>query len=296
MPKLKEMTCLVSRSACLLGLLAVAVVGCSDLGGDGDAGGTGGVSGTGGAGGTGGVGGTGGTPPPATWTMYYGFVSNNPADPPLEGVEVCAEYEDATKRCETSDAAGRATLEVRTNTPFTLTVERQGYGSQIFGWTIGEQHYGASWYPDEPISNFVLWPDAQLAAVAAELETPYPLLEDGMVGLTCCAEEEVVLAGVTFAPVGPTIDDVGDAFYATAPPDQYSLGLVETPAAFLWPSAMPLLEGGFTKVAPGVQQFEISGAVGNCRGGGWPSDTANRIRVPVRAGFITRGYFNCSAP
>jgi hypothetical protein len=61
MLKLKDMTCLVSRWACVLGMLAVAVVGCSDLSGDGGAGGTGGSGGVGGTGGLGGTGGSAGT-------------------------------------------------------------------------------------------------------------------------------------------------------------------------------------------------------------------------------------------
>jgi hypothetical protein len=61
MLKLKEMTCLLSRWALVLGLLALPIVACGETTGAGGSGGTGGTGGMAGSGGSAGSGGTGGT-------------------------------------------------------------------------------------------------------------------------------------------------------------------------------------------------------------------------------------------
>jgi len=104
-------------------------------------------------------------------------------------------------------------------------------------------------------------------------------------------------AGVTFTPMGPTSDAVGERFYYDVATEQYSLDLEATTGA---PSAnlLPLAEGGFTEVAPGEQQFEFGGTIGDCSlvSWGWPGDTPNTIRVPVRDGYITYGSMVCDKP
>jgi hypothetical protein len=103
------------------------------------------------------------------------------------------------------------------------------------------------------------------------------------------------VAGVTFTPMGPTGDAVGEPFYYDAATEQYSLDLEATTGA---PTAvlLPLAEGGFTEVTSGEQQFEFGGTAGDCSrpSWGWPVDGApNTIRVPVREGFITYGSMIC---
>jgi hypothetical protein len=290
MPKLKDMTCLVSRWACLLGLLAVAVVGCSDLGGDGGAGGTGGVGGTGGAGGTG------GTPLPDTVTVLYLFREHNPDgdDPPLEGVELCAEYEDSTKECETSNGDGKAVFEFRANEKVTVTIEKESHGSKLVGLVFGETEFGGGFHIEEPF-EIPMWTDAQLAAVAGEqlnLDPAYPW-EGGVVAIGF----DRALEGATFAPVGSTIGEVGPAFYLDYEAGVYSRDL-EATTLYVPGVDEHFNDGGFTNVTPGVQQFEVGGAVGDCHGAfiGWPGDTANSLRVPVRAGFTTYGIVRCDVP
>jgi hypothetical protein len=194
---------------------------------------------------------------------------------------------------------GRAVLELPTNEEFTLTWEKEGYGPYIGGVVIGENPYGGSWVPEAPL-EIRMYPDAQLEALAEQLGTPYPW-EGGIITLISVGPNDysVGFAGMTLEPVGSTIGEVGEAFYFDAATEQYSLDLEETTEVFppeLW--ALPLGQGGFTEVTPGVQQFEVSGAVGACHGppGGWPGDTANRIRVPVREGFSTWANMNCDAP
>jgi hypothetical protein len=294
MLKLKEMTCLLSRWACVLGLLAAPIVGCSDLDGDsgtGGVGGTGGNSGAGGIGGTGGIGGAGGAD---TVLALYTILANNPDgdDPPLEGVKVC--FDDI---CALSDSRGRLALEGPTNQEITFTMEKEGYGSWISGGVVGENPFGGSYYNTGPLT-FLMYTDAQLEAIAGEqleLDPAYPW-EGGIVGLV--ANTSVGLAGVTFEPVGSTVGEVGQAFYFDAATEQYSIDLEATTSFAQVYTRFPFAEGGFAGVTPGVQQFELSGAIGDCHGPswGWPGDTANSIRVPVREGFGTYGSMNCDPP
>jgi hypothetical protein len=99
---------------------------------------------------------------------------------------------------------------------------------------------------------------------------------------------------VTFAPVGSTIDAVGEAFYFDASTEQYSLDLEATTAFSGAADSLPLVQGGFADVTPEEQQFEFGGTAGDCLvSWGWPGDAPNRIRVPVRKGFRTYGSMAC---
>ncbi|MGB5695067.1 MAG: hypothetical protein WBM46_05405 [Polyangiales bacterium] len=293
MLNLKEMTCLLSRWALVLGLLVAPIVGCSDLSGDG---GTGGTGGNGGTGGDAGNGGTGGTSGPELLQALVTYVANNPDgdDPPLEGVNACVEYGE-TQSCFLTNASGRAVVDFPADLAFTWTSEKEGYGSLIGG--AGENAFGPAWRPSGALT-LVMYTDAQLEAIAAEqlqLDPAYPW-NGGIVGLV--ANTGTGLAGVTFAPVGSTIGAVGQAFYFDAGTEQYSIDLEATTSFPFVYDQFPFAEGGFTEVAPGVQQFEIGGMIGDCQGPsfGWSGDTANSIRVPVREGFRTYGSMQCDPP
>jgi hypothetical protein len=56
--------------------------------------------------------------------------------------------------------------------------------------------------------------------------------------------------------------------------------------------------GGFVEVSAGEHEVEFGGTATTCTlGFGWPADAANRIRVPIRVGYITAGIMNnCDAP
>jgi hypothetical protein len=271
----------------MLALIAGPIAGCSD-----GTGGTG-AGGTGGTDGTGGTGGTGGTPLPDTWQVYYEFFETNPGgeEPRLEGVRSCVTYADTTESCATSNASGRLVLEFRTNEEFTLTVEKEGYGSWIGGAYFGVNRYGASWLPD--VLYFGLLPDARLEELAGQLETSYPW-QGGIVALVVADSSYTFLEGVTFVPVGSTVDQVGQVFYYDAATQQYNLDLDETMAA----ADFPLGQVIFTEVTAGVREFEVTGAIGDCYGPhfGLPGDEPNRIRVPVREGFWTWGRMECDPP
>lgn len=276
-----DTTCLSSRWACVLGLLVLPIIGCSDPSSDG-------AGGTGGTGGAGGQSGTGGSP--ETLQIFATVVENNPGgvDQPLEGVNICVEYGDS-KNCFMTGANGEAVVDFPANQAFTWTMEKDNYGSSIGG--AGENAFGSDWRPSGPLT-FPMYPDAQLEAIAAgqlQLDPANPWV-GGIVGLVPNAG--VGLPGVTFEPVGSTIGQVGQEFYFDDENDEYSLVLGATTATLV---LQPFGMGGFTEVAPGVQQFEIGGAVGECYGPsfGWSGDTANSIRVPVRDGFRTYGSMNC---
>ena len=56
-------------------------------------------------------------------------------------------------------------------------------------------------------------------------------------------------------------------------------------------------QGDFVEVPPGEYQVEFGGTAMNCTPGfGWPGDAAQRIKVPVRVGYISWGSMNCDAP
>jgi hypothetical protein len=281
MLEVEDVTCLVSRWALLLGLLVAPIVGCSDLSGDGGAGGTGGSSGAGGIGGTGGAGGTGG----GIVRALFQATARNPGgtDPPLEGVEIC---QADTDNCVISNASGRAELDLPANQEITITYELEGYGSQVSG-DVTDENFGS--FDRGPLPAR-MYTDAQLAAIAATLATPYPW-EGGIVGLVRLPNT----AGVTFEPVGASIGAVGEAFYFDSAIEEYSVAIEATTVSVDVYDRFPLGEGGFTEVTPGVQQFELGGTAGDCTRPsiGWPGDTPNRIRVPVRDGHITYGSMVC---
>jgi hypothetical protein len=200
--------------------------------------------------------------------------------PPSQGVQIC---QADTDNCDTTDANGRAELTVPFNQEITFTLEKEGFGSYIFG-NVSDVSRPSEWR---------MYPHEQLEAIAEQLGIMYPW-ERGMASLNTIFP---AVAGVTFTPVGSTINMVGELFYYDEATSQYSLNLEATTSAPS-PNLLPLGQGGFTKVAQGEQQFELGGTVGDCSDVslGWPGDTPNRIRVPVRDGYTTYGSMVCPGP
>jgi len=53
-------------------------------------------------------------------------------------------------------------------------------------------------------------------------------------------------------------------------------------------------EGTFLEVTPGEYQVEFGGTATNCSPlTAWPGDAANRLRVPVLAGYFSYASMNC---
>jgi hypothetical protein len=213
-------------------------------------------------------------------------------NPPGVGFEIC---QADTENCEKTDAAGRAELDVPANQEVAFTFENEGFGPFIVG-DVSDDTFGPECVGDGRVTVWEMFPIDQEAAIARQLQTPYPW-EGGIVGL---ARWVFPNTGVTFAAVGSTIDAVGEPFYFDAETKQYTLDL-EATTYFPGTDGLPLSQGGFTEVKaiPGEQQFEFGGTAGDCHcaSWAWPVEGApNRIRVPVREGYRTYGSMVCDDP
>jgi hypothetical protein len=212
----------------------------------------------------------------------------NSAVAPSQGVEIC---EVDTDNCVTTDPFGRASIQVPPNREVAFTFNKEGYGPLLVP-DVSDETYGGVGLGDGSPSTWRIYPEEQLQAVAQQLGTLYPW-EGGIVGLRVA--DPSGLAGVTFTPVGSTSGSVGESYYFDSESDEYSLDLeATTRIASGW--ALPVSEGGFTEVAPGEQQFEFGGTAVDCPRLSWAWPVENeprRIRVPVRAGYMTYGSIVC---
>ncbi len=250
-----------------------------------------------GSGGASGEGGAGGAEPELASVEMYVFdwsalpLSLTPAaggslpppEVPLEGVEVC---QLDTDNCVTTDSEGLTEIFFpRDGTEIAFTIVHEGYGRWVFSNAIDER------FPElfgSPL-RFPLYTHAYLEAIAAQVDVSYPW-EKGMVALGRWPPQR----GVKFMPVGPTVDEVGAAFYFDDETLRYSLeadatGIIQAINDF------PLSQGGFAEVTPGVHQFELSGEAGHCTHASWswPGDAPNRFRIPVLEGYTTYGSMRC---
>lgn len=241
------------------------------------------------SGGGGGEGGQGGGPEPTRVSLRLHVFELHPDQSPVEGAGVC---ELETENCVMSDRQGIAVLGLPANQEIAFTVEKEGYGPWLFANVTDDN------FP--PTGTAAMASHAQLAAIAEDLGVAYPW-ENGMVGLQRWFHHD----GVRFVPVGPTADEVGAGFYLAEmePPSdpytnigRYSLEL-EATKAFPTAAEFPLAQGGFVDVEAGIQQFEFSGNMEECfhAGWAWPGDAPNRIRIPVRAGYLNYGGMWCDA-
>lgn len=54
--------------------------------------------------------------------------------------------------------------------------------------------------------------------------------------------------------------------------------------------------GGFTELPPGTDEIELGGTAANCAlRTAWAGTGADRVKVPVEAGFFTDAYVVCDA-
>lgn len=265
----------------VVGLICIAVLATFFLIECGDEGGEGGRGGEGGAG-------------PEIATLYgytYEFDPplfgvEYPMMVPLKGVRLCQLN---TDNCVTSDARGVIKLHIpRTHEETAITMEKEGYGSWVYP-NVADDEFPEGGNEQKP-NPFPMFTHEQLASVAEQVGTSYPW-RGGIVALIRWLSPT---PGVKFVAVGPTADEVGNPFYFDVATQQYSLDLEATTNQWGL-SEFPLAEGGFTEVTPGVQQFQLAGAAGDCYhvSWGWPGDAPNRIRLPVFEGYTTYGSMRC---
>lgn len=254
------------------------MVGCSETTGEGGAGGD---AGTGGTAGTGGGAGNGGVQYRLRLTVSEpdGSIAN------VQDVEVC---EADTENCAMSDEVGVARIVVPADQEILFTIEKEGYGKWLTADVSDETR-------EQGVVMRRMHTNAQLEAAAGQLGIEYPWT-GGIVGLV--RYPTVVQGGVTFTPVGSTVDQVGDEFYYDGTLEEYSVDLQATSAFDGVGYLLPLGDGGFTEITPGEQQFEYGGTAGDCVvSWAWPGDTENTIRLPVREGYRTYGSMSdCTAP
>ncbi len=261
---INDVTSLSSRLACVLGLLVLSIVGCSDVDGGVGPGGTGGAGATGGTAGIGGAvgdGGSGGSGPVSILLEITGPDSVTERGPALVGVEVC---ETDTTHCETTNADGRAVLELPSNQVSSYTLSKEGYMTRLHAVVTDET------FTNEPFTFFPLFRDQIMEDLANDLQIPYPF-EGGL----------VTLQATPFGTAGVThelLSETATAYYIDEGGIP-TLGLTETTSSG---------QGGFLEVTAGEHQVEFGGTVTNCTARiGWPGDAANRVKFPVRVGHMT---------
>lgn len=234
------------------------------------------------------IGGQGGDPEPQWISVplliyeYDPFATPPRLYVPIEEARIC---ELDTDHCVRSDTDGAAVIDLPAGEETGFTVDKEGYGPWLYANVTDE---GFFQYGDAPYT-FPMISDEQLAVIANDLQTPYPW-EGGVVAM----HRWWPLHGVRFVPIGQTADLVGPSFYFDVAAARYRLDLEQT-TPDLDTADMPLAQGGFTEVEPGVHQFEFSGNMAGCyvTSWGWPGDAPNRFRIPVREGYRTYGSIRC---
>lgn len=250
------MNSLWNLGLCGLALLVAAAAGCDSE--------SGGLEGTGGNG-TGGGGGTGGTGGGETIPVV--FQIRGMTEPGLEGVQIC---EADTTNCATTDENGSAGIELPANREVLYTVSKDGYASELY----------ADETPFAGLRNHVLFTNQEIDDAAGGVGSMWPHAGTGW------ASFGVNLAGVTFQ----LIEASGVQWYINSE----GVGTTEIDATTT--EAIGGARGGFVEVAPGIFEVEYGGAATNCTVGiGWPSETPNRLRIPVRDGHISYASMTCDA-
>jgi len=175
-----------------------------------------------------------------------------------------------TDNCVKTNALGRATLSLPGQSEISYTIEKEGYDRVL--------------KPDVTDVDFLddvkvaLWPD-ELAKDWYEMAgSRYPLTNTGDVNIG-------ILPTAPYATVD-LVDASGERYYA----EQWGSPNPELEATTMTGNA------GFVGIAPGEFQIELGGWAQVCTPLlSWPGDKPNRIRFPVRAGYLTEMNVLCAA-
>jgi hypothetical protein len=212
----------------------------------------------------------------------FAFNPDEPSeDDRLEGVMICELGN--RDNCVVTDSDGLAVLELPACQEVGFTSEKEGYRSWVNANVTDDTLVNQGGVP--------MHTHEQTAAIADQLQTPYPW-EGGAVALIT----NLIPGGLTFAPVGSSVGEVGELSYFDVGTGKYDPDL-EATEALLGIYNFPLGSGGFVGITPGVHEFEFGGGAGGCTGvsWGWPVEGApNRIRLPILEGFTTYGSMFCN--
>lgn len=231
----------------IFALVLVGAVGCSDSG-------------------------SGGTSKTVTVELRVVTFSPGETDVPLEGAAVCVLE---STNCQTSDSDGMVSFEMPANSETGFNVVSEGYTPTLAPLTTGEE--------DLSRQTAVL-ADAVVEAMAAILDTPYPLEGDGVVAVS-------ILTAPVVAPengiAGATLTS-GEAY------DTFYLDENEFPSYELTATTAPSGVGGVVELPPGTHAMELGGEISNCViDSGWAGSTPSSLRLPVEAGFFTQAFVSC---
>jgi len=244
-------------------VLALGVMGCGQgLGPVGGGGGVGGDGGEAGDGGSGGVGGTNGEP-----VLLTVFMTS--FEPPImpgavEGMRIC---ELDTANCAVTDEGGLATLEVSAGQEIALTMEKEGFGSYIYTYVVPA---------DGGLMLLGNATDARFEEMFGLVMSPYPVEGTGSVWVSGSPEGAVLTL----------LNGTGKPFYAEDDVKwSWSLDLTAATANG---------GGGFVEVPADEYQVEVTGTSKNCFPvRGWPGDSENTVRMPVREGYFSSARMLC---
>ena len=200
--------------------------------------------------------GTGGEPVPLTVFMTS-FEPPTVAEV-VEGMRIC---ELDTANCAVTDEGGLATLEVSAGQEIALTMEKEGFVPTIYTYVVPADG-GRMLLGDAT--------DARFEEMFGLVMSPYPMEGTGTVWVSGSPE------GAVLTLLGAT----GKAFYADDDVKaSWSLDLTAATANG---------GGGFVEVPAGEYQVEVTGASENCFPvRGWPGDSENTVRMPVREGYFS---------
>jgi hypothetical protein len=204
---------------------------------------------------------------------------------PIEGVAVC---ETDTTNCALTDANGNAALQMPADQEISYTLEKEGYGSYLLAGVIP----GGTQPPSFP---FGLSRNDRFAYLYGLVMSPYPMEGTGSILVVPFLSptpppcEPFFGAGVTL-DLGNT---AGKAYYY----DEAGNWDPDLGATTCYGYA------GFTEVAPGEVQVEFGGIAEGCAASpsirmraGWPGTVENSVRMPIRAGYLTKVYQICQVP
>jgi hypothetical protein len=181
---------------------------------------------------------------------------------PMPGAEVC---ETDTTNCTTTDDQGLATIELPANADVSYAITKEGYGSYLISDVTDArlEHW------------FIMYNHEELARQAELMGTTYSWTDTGIIILRAYTEP-----GVMFDMIGQS----NNQFY-------YLNG--DTPSTELDGTAGDG-RGGFTDVAEGEYQVEfLEAPVIYTASTTWPGDMDNRVRDPVKAGYISYASMSC---
>jgi hypothetical protein len=206
--------------------------------------------------------------PPETATLELFVAIGGTDSEPNEGVSLC---QTETENCDLSDERGRATIQLPPDEEISYTLEKDGSEKQLRADVASGPLTGRA----------NVWPDEAIAGWYQALNAQYPPTDLGNVYVTVNDANIERLAGATLELVGAT----GIAYY-----EEQLLNPSTELEATTEEGA-----GGFLGVTPGERKIELGGTAQGCIPIlGWPSDEPNRIRFPVREGYLTVVTVRCS--